>query len=225
MTDLMHTEALVDTREMVLIHTFVRRELRLAAGVVRRVPALDRGRAEVVADHVGFLAEFLHHHHTVEDEFLWPVLLKRVPDGLAPIVHLMESQHEGLDALLTRLGAELGRWRASASADDRERLAATLDEAYVHVVEHLDAEEQRLLPLAARALTLAEWERLGVEGRRRSPRRHGPLILGMFRYEGDPEVFARMVAPIPAPVRRVLLWRAGRAFRRHAQLVHGTVTP
>ncbi|MDV3296597.1 MAG: hemerythrin domain-containing protein [Brachybacterium paraconglomeratum] len=225
MTDLIGAEARVDTREMVLIHTFVRREFRLAAGVVRRVPSGEHRRAEPVAAHVQFLAEFLHHHHTIEDEFLWPLLLERVPDDLAPIVHLMESQHERLDRILDELGHRLGQWRTSASAEDRELLAATLDEAYVHVVEHLDAEEARLLPIAARTLAQEEWDRLGVEGRKRSPRRHTALTLGMFQYEGDPEVFAGMLAKVPAPIRMVLLWRAGSTFRRHAQLIHGTTTP
>lgn len=225
MTDLTRTDALVDTREMVLIHTFVRREFRLAAGVVRRVAPGDRRRAEQVAAHVRFLAEFLHHHHTIEDELLWPVLLGRVPDELAPVVHLMESQHHGLDALLGELEDVLQQWCASTSPDDRERLAALLDEVYVHLVEHLDAEEQRLLPIAARALTQQEWDRMGEEGRRRSPRADGPLVLGMFAYEGDPEVFAGMLSDVPAPVRAVLLWRAHRVFRRHALLIHGTATP
>lgn len=225
MTDLTRTDALVDTREMILIHTFVRRELRLAAGVVRRVAPGDRRRTVQVAAHVQFLADFLHHHHTIEDELLWPVLLDRVPDELAPVVHLMESQHHGLDGLLRKLGRALQRWCDGASPDDRDRLATLLDDVYVHAVEHLDAEEQRLLPIAARALTQQEWDRLGEEGRRRSPRTHGPLILGMFEYEGDPAVFTGMVAGIPAPVRAVLLWRGRRAFRRHALLIHGTATP
>lgn len=225
MTDASRTDDLVDTREMVLIHTFVRREFRLAGGVVRRVADRDVRRAEEVAAHLDFLMEFLHHHHTIEDELLWPALLERVPEDLAPIVHLMESQHEDLDRLLGRLAHRIRPWVGSASAEDRDALARTLDETYLHVVEHLDAEERRLLPIAARNLTQAEWERLGAEGRRRSPRRRGPLVLGMFRYEGEPEVFARMVSAVPAPVRPVLLWRADRAFRRHALAIHGTATP
>ena len=216
---------LVDTDEMVLIHTFVRREFRLAAGVLRQVHDGDTHRAAVVADHLEFLGRFLHHHHTIEDELLWPLLLERVPEELSPIVHLMEAQHAGVDGALEAIGELLPRWRATAAADLRDTLAEQYDALYVGLAEHLDAEEQRLLPIAARALTQAEWDALGAEGRRRSDRREGPLVLGMFGYEGDPAVFARMLAGAPWPV-RVLLPRLGRrTFRRHAQRIHGTTTP
>lgn len=225
MTDLTRADAVVDTRDMVLVHTFVRREFRLAPALVRRVAPGDRRRAERVAGHLRLVVGFLHHHHTVEDELAWPLLLERVPDELAPVVHLMESQHERLGGLLEEVDRLMPRWSADASGEDRDRLAAVLDEAYVHLVEHLDAEEQRLLPIAARAMSQAEWDRIGDEARRRAPRRDTPLVVGMFEYEGDPEVLAVMLSDMPAPARRLLLWWARRAFRRHALLIHGTATP
>ena len=214
-----------DTREMVMIHTFVRREFRLAAGVVRRVTAGDTARAHVVADHLEFIGRFLHHHHTLEDELLWPKLLERVPEELAPIVHLMESQHEGVDGLLGRINGILPQWRESASPELRDELSDCYDELYVGLVEHLDAEEQRLLPLAERCITVEEWRELGDEGRRRGRRTEMALVLGMFAYEGDPEVVDGMLAKAPLPVRVIVPRLARRAFRRHAVAVYGTVMP
>ena len=144
------SSSVVDTDEMVLIHTFLRREFRLAAGVLRRVRPGDTARAADVADHLDFLDRFLHHHHTIEDELLWPVLLERVPEELAPIVHLMETQHAGVEGTLATIGELLPRWRATADAGLGERLAGEYDVLYVALAEHLDAEEQRLLPIAAR---------------------------------------------------------------------------
>ncbi|GAA4126008.1 hypothetical protein GCM10022415_33500 [Knoellia locipacati] len=96
---------LVDTSAMPTIHTYFRRELRLAGGLVRGIPDRDLERAGVVVDHLDFLRRTLHQHHTIEDELLWPVLLERVPEELAPVVHLMESQHERVDALLAKVDA------------------------------------------------------------------------------------------------------------------------
>ena len=219
------SSSVVDTDEMVLIHTFLRREFRLAAGVLRRVRPGDTARAADVADHLDFLDRFLHHHHTIEDELLWPVLLERVPEELAPIVHLMETQHAGVEGTLATIGELLPRWRATADAGLGERLAGEYDVLYVALAEHLDAEEQRLLPIAARALSQAEWDALGEEGRSRGNRREGPLVLGMFAYEGDPAVFTRMLGGAPRPVRAVLTRLGRRAFRKHARLIHGTPTP
>ncbi|MFC7489897.1 MULTISPECIES: hemerythrin domain-containing protein [unclassified Knoellia] len=216
---------LTDTSVMVLLHTLPRREFRLAPGVVRRVADGERHRVAEVDQHLTLLTTFLHHHHGVEDDVLWPLLLDRVSDELAPVITLMESQHERLDALLGELGPAQASWRESASAKDRERLATILDELYVHLIEHLDAEEQRLLPIAARTVSQAEWDDMGHEAQRRAPRRGRTLVLGMFAHDGDPAVLRTMLRDAPPPVRAVLLRSARRAFRRHSRRIHGTETP
>ena len=66
------TTAPTDTRVMGLIHTIYRREFRLAGEVVRGVAAGDTARAAVVADHLELVHDNLHHHHTAEDDLLWP---------------------------------------------------------------------------------------------------------------------------------------------------------
>jgi hemerythrin-like domain-containing protein len=215
----------IDTSVMPTVHTFFRREVRLAGGVVRRVAAGDVRRAGVVARHLDLVARALHEQHTAEDELLWPKLLDRVPAELAPIVRLMEAQHEQVDALLAQIGELRPRWAASADPADRDRLADLFDRLSVHLAEHLDAEEQRLLPIAARAVTQAEWEEMGERARVNNRRSELSLTLGMIQYEGDPAVIAQMLAEAPAPVRWIVPRLSRRAFRRHALVIHGTPTP
>ncbi len=215
----------IDTSVMPTIHTFFRREVRLAGGVIRRVADGDVRRAQVVAEHLDFVARTLHEHHTAEDELLWPKLLDRVPEELAPIVRLMEAQHGQVDALLAEIGDLRPRWAATAEPADRDRLAGLFDQLYVHLAEHLDAEEERLLPIAARAVTQAEWEEMGERGRKQTRKSELSLALGMFQYEGDPAVIAQMLAEAPAPVRWIVPRLSRRAFRRHALVIHGTATP
>ncbi len=216
---------LLDTSAMPTIHSFLRRELRLAGGVVRRVAPRDVRRATVVDDHVGFLMGFLHHHHTIEDELMWPVLLERVPDELAPVVHLMEAQHAGVEAAIAAIAEARTAFRAAALPADRDRLAGLLDDLHTALVEHLDAEESRLLPIAARTMTQDEWDAMGKAGKDGTPRGQALLVFGMFAYEGDPAVVQEMLAGAPAPVRVLLPRLARRAFRKHALAVHGTATP
>jgi hemerythrin-like domain-containing protein len=215
----------IDTREMKVVHSYLRRELRLAGGLVRRVVPGDRARAGVVARHLDLLARTLHEHHTGEDDLLWPKLLERVPEELAPVVHLMEAQHEGVDAALTRIGELLPAWAQDPTAESGETLASLYDELYVGLTEHLDAEEERLLPLASRCLTKAEWDEIGERGRQGVRRSERALVFGSFQYEGDPEVIALMLAPAPPPVRFLVPRLARRAFRKHSMAVHGTPTP
>ncbi|MCP3422341.1 hemerythrin domain-containing protein [Nocardioides pinisoli] len=219
------TPDVTDTRVMNTLHTFFRREHRLAGGLLRGVADGDTARAKVVGAHLDFLLRALHHHHTIEDRVLWPLLLERVPDELAPIVHLMESQHQRVDGLIGEIGALLPGWVRDADAVTANRLADLFDTLYVHLAEHLDAEEERLLPIAARCMTQAEWDHMGEVARREAPREEGMLALGMFQHDGDPEVFAQMLGDAPAPVRWLLPRLARRAFRRHALAVHGTATP
>ena len=219
------TGASTDTRVMNTLHTFFRREHRLAGGLLRGVHDGDTGRSSVVGRHLDFLARSLHHHHHIEDRLLWPLLLERVPDELAPIVHLMESQHARVEALVEEIHALLPGWTRDADAASARRLADLFDTLYVHLVEHLDAEEERLLPIAARSVTQAEWDEMGATARREAPRRESLLALGMFQHDGDPEAFALMLGDAPPPVRWLLPRLARRAFRRHSLAVHGTATP
>lgn len=214
-----------DTRVMPVLHSAFRREFRLAGPLVRDVAPGDTARAEVVAAHLELLGLMLHHHHDIEDRLLWPLLLERVPEELAPIVHLMESQHDHVARIGERLATELPQWRATAAEEVRDRVAAAYDELYVALAEHLDAEEQRLLPIAARAVSQEEWDRMGEEGRDSAPPGHRSLTFGMFAYEGDPEGLALMLADAPPPVRWLVPRLGRRAYRRHALRVHGTATP
>ena len=215
----------IDTGEMPTVHTFFRRELRLAGAAVRRVPDGDVRRARAVADHLEYVGRALHHHHQSEDELVWPLLLERVPQELAPIVVLMQSQHERIDALLHESDAAAARWRADAAAPERDHLADVLDELSTTLAEHLDAEEQRLLPIAARCLSQEEWEAVGQRARAGTRPSEQLLTFGMIQHDGDPVVVARMLSGAPAPVRRIFPALARRAFRRRALLIHGTATP
>lgn len=215
----------LDTREMLVVHSLFRRELRLAGGLVRRVRPGDGRRATLVADHLAVVEDVLHHHHVAEDELLWPRLEQRVPEELAPVVQLMETQHEKVDSLLGQIGTLRPSWARTPDRSRTDELAELYDQLYIHTAEHLDAEESRVLPLVARCITADEWGELGEAGRNGIKRSDLALVFGMMMYEGDPEVVATMLAPAPLPV-RVLVPRLGRrAYRRHALAVHGTTTP
>jgi hemerythrin-like domain-containing protein len=212
----------VDTREMIVIHSAFRREFGLAPALVRGVAPGDVQRAQVVADHLGLMRDFLHHHHTGEDRLLWPKLLERVPAELAPTVELMERQHEGVHEVIEQMAAPLDRWRASAAETDRDELAGALDRLHALLVEHLAAEEQHILPLASRSLTAKEWGELGEDGMASQPKNKLPMIFGMIMKDGDPEVIRGMLANAPLVPRLMLPFVGPRAYARYARRVHGS---
>src|SRR5690349_3571065 len=99
-----------DTRDMLLVHATLRREFRLAPGLVGGVAEGDVSRAKIVGSHVRLLVDVLHLHHSGEDQLLWPLLLERVPQQLTSVIELMERQHRQIDATTRTIDAVLGRW-------------------------------------------------------------------------------------------------------------------
>jgi hemerythrin-like domain-containing protein len=211
--------------EMKTIHSAFRRELRLAPALLRSVEHGDRLRAGIVGTHLDLVDRFLHHHHTIEDDLLWPKLLERVPDEIAPVVELMETQHETVAELLERIATLRAEWRADADAGRAAELAGLYARLHDALLEHLDAEEQHVMPLVESCITKKEWIKIGKAAQRGTPIKDGPRMLGMLAYDGDPDVMQEMLAAVPAPARRVVLKVGRRAYAKHAQRVYGTPTP
>jgi iron-sulfur cluster repair protein YtfE (RIC family) len=209
--------SLVDTREMVAVHGAFRREFAEAPGLIRSVGVGDGRRAPTVGAHLQLLLEMLTHHHDGEDRLLWPKLHARVEADLQPVIGLMEEQHAGIHTEVTQATAVLGRWRTFAHARDRDHLAECFDRFSRLLDEHLVAEEQQVLPLAARLLTQQEWDEIGEEGMAAVPRKQLPTVFGMIMKDGDPEVTRAMLARAPVPMRILLPRLAPRSYARYAR--------
>ncbi len=209
-----------DTHEMVIIHRAFRRESRLLAALIAEVPAGDAARARVLAAHFRWYQLGVHHHHTGEDELIWPLLLARV-DLEADVVVRMEDQHERVAQTLARAAAALRDWEPSAAPAARDDLVAALTDHRAVLVEHLDDEEAHLLPLAARYLTVAEWGAMGEHFLAHTPRRHLLISLGAVLEQADPAERAAVLRALPRPAR--LVWHtAGRAvYGRRLRQVRG----
>ena len=211
--------------EMKTIHSAFRRELRLAPALLRSVEHGDRLRAATVATHLDIIDRFLHHHHTIEDDMLWPKLLERVPVEIAPVVELMETQHETVAVLLERTVELRAAWRTDADAARAAELADIYANLHEALVEHLDAEETHVMPLVEQCITQREWAKIGKTAQRSTPLKDGPRTLGMLAYDGDPQVMHEMLGAVPAPMRGFVLKMGRRAYAKHANRVYGTPTP
>ena len=179
-----------------------------------------------MADHLELVHGNLHHHHTAEDDLLWPKLLQRVPEELAPLVHLMEQQHATVEALLDEIAQVLPRWRSRRRARSIVPALADLhDRLYVHLVEHMDAEEERLLPIASRNVSQDEWEEMGAAARSGTPRSRSLLVLGHDRVRRGPGARRPHARRGPCSGALAAAPVAGRVYRRHARAVYGTPSP
>jgi hemerythrin-like domain-containing protein len=216
---------LTDVRDMIVVHTALLREFRLAPAAVEKVPPGDLRRARIVDEHIGFVCDLLHHHHTGEDELLWPKLRDRVPDAAQSVLDAVESQHGAIEGALDDVTAARSAWVATPGTSTGGTLSAALRRLHSLLTEHLDLEERAVLPLAASHVTTPEWRELGEVAVAAMPKAKAPLTFGMFAYEGDPAVLKDMLSVAPPVPRMLLPHLAPRVYGRRAKLVHGTRTP
>jgi hemerythrin-like domain-containing protein len=216
---------LVDVRDMIVVHTALLREFRLAPAAVSRVADGSHRQSAAVDRHLGLLCDLLHHHHAGEDKLLWPLLRSRIPPEALTLLEAAEAEHSGIDQARSRVVAARRAWTERPERSDREVLIETLQILQERLSLHLDAEERALLPLAAAHLTGQEWAAIGAAGAGAMPKSAMALVFGMFAYEGDPEVLAQMLHSAPALPRLLIPRIAPRAYARRAALIYGTTRP
>jgi hemerythrin-like domain-containing protein len=213
------------TREMVMVHTAFRREFGLMPELVRGVAAGDRARAAVVADHIELIGDALHHHHSGEDRVIWPALLERCPDSLAPLINLMEEHHERIADLGGRLAKAVAEWRTGGDPAARDSAAQVLDDLLPALHEHLGMEEERVMPLVEEHITADEWDGMVAEAGATTPQDKLALMFGIMMYEGEPAAVQDALANMPAEMRPIIAEVGPQAYAAYAQIVYGTTTP
>jgi iron-sulfur cluster repair protein YtfE (RIC family) len=209
-----------NTREMIVIHNVFRRIFGDLPDLVRGVAPGDTTRAGVLADAWLEVATGLHHHHTNEDELLWPKLLQRVEVERSFVLRA-EEQHERVHELLECGNAQVESFRAAPTAGCRDEFAATIEELFGALREHMADEERYILPLVEEHLSVPEWEELGERGRAGIPKDRLLIQLGWILdglSDADRREFLKGM-PVPARV----LWRliGRRRFAAEKARVYG----
>ncbi|WP_229873709.1 hemerythrin domain-containing protein [Streptomyces cirratus] len=192
------------THEMVVVHRVFRRESALLPRLVRAVPDGATARAAQVGAHLAEYVTGLHHHHTVEDETLWPLLRERAPDDA--LVVRMEEQHQRIDRSLAVVADRTPAWERSAGPAAARELALALEEHRSALLEHLDDEERLVLPLVAEHLSVAEWDLVGRRGLETVPKNKLLIALGAILEEATPQEQAYFLGKAPFIGR--LMWKA-----------------
>jgi hemerythrin-like domain-containing protein len=209
----------LDTHDMVLIHRVIRREIGQLPRLIRGA-ANDPARAKVVAAHAAEMLDFLHHHHHGEDELLYPLLRERVALD-AELLDRMDAQHAEVADAVSAVRRELDGWAATAEPAVGEQLAARLDAVLPALLDHLDEEESRLLPIVARHVNKAEWDKLAEHGMSSIPLKRRLVILGHIIEETDDAERARFLLNVPPPARLAYRLLGKRQFARETAVIRG----
>lgn len=151
---LTHRAMVTDTRRLAELTTAVAQ---------RRVPC-SPGRAKAAARYVELMCESIHHHHTMEDEVLWPVIEASAGD-LIDLTELTED-HAALDPRLDRLREHAAAFGRSADPELARPLAAGLADLHRLLEAHIADEERDLFPVIRRYVSIKDWESIEKAARR-----------------------------------------------------------
>ena len=145
-----------DISDFLAIHAMIRRSTRAFAVAVSSTGRLDRRRAIALDRYWKGYAGELHAHHTIEDEIFMPALAERVPT-VASHVGRVDADHHELDLLIEAGHAAFGGLRAGSTGDDVSEIMWALDRL---MSEHLDFEDDDIVPLFARHFDQEEYDAL-----------------------------------------------------------------
>ena len=209
-TPRMHARTEPDLSAFLLAHAGFRLEFGRLADVIGK--ARDARHAELIEDQIRFVLSYLHHHHSDEDTWVWPLLCARAPRSEAALAAL-ERQHEQIDPDLALAGD-----RAQPLAQ-RE---AALRRLHTALARHLDDEERDAVPLIRSHLTAAEWHSHGLQVIREYDRKRVSLLFGWASAAGSPEMVRQALTDFPLPIRLLFRLRWWPAYRRRHTRLYGT---
>lgn len=212
-------EGHIDTHDMLLIHRVIRREIGQLPRLVRG--AVDNpARAKLVGAHASEMLEFLHIHHSGEDELLYPLLRERVTLD-RELIDRMEAQHGEVDAAINDVRIDLPAFTARGDAEVAERIAARIEGMLPVLVEHLAEEEDAILPVVAVTISQREWDALGKHGFGAIPGKRRLVVLGHIIEETDESERRKFMLNVPPPARVAYKLIGRRQFARETSIIRG----
>ncbi|WP_127501096.1 hemerythrin domain-containing protein [Actinoplanes solisilvae] len=196
-----------DPTELVVIHRVFRREASFLLRFVLAARPGDTRRAAQVAAAIRDYTDALLQHCRLEDDLVRPLLHARAR-LYDEQVNRMHEQHARLEKGLLTIGDLLPHWELTATDETQDELGEHLAEHRLLLVEHLDDEEEMILPLIAEYLTPAEFSQVA--------RDQATPALGALLEEASMAERKTLLSRLPF-ADRALWWVSGR--HRYARRV------
>jgi hemerythrin-like domain-containing protein len=198
--------------ELLALHGVMRRGTALVADSFARLSTAERVDPAALASASRWLVGFIHHHHWVEDDLLWPVLRELSPRAAADLTRLT-TEHESLDAELDVLAKAADAIAGTRDAQGNVNMLSAIGYAAVAgnpaaqrvqdvLANHLASEEAVLKELFPR-IPDGEIARLR-KGMADDVHRGEPhFVLGLMTEPEPVRGYAELRAELPVSVRLV----------------------
>jgi hemerythrin-like domain-containing protein len=185
-----------------LIHEAFRRDVRRLSSAVRETD-VDPVRASRLRSHWEFVDEQLHHHHTVEDDSLWPLVRPKLAGRTEPLAVLdeMEAEHLDLQPHSRAVDEAMAAFVSGPTASQGTQLADRLDAFGDRLANHLDSEEVRCFPVIDEALSADEFESFGKATAKAVGMRGSARFFPWIFDSADPVERTAVLQMPPPPVR------------------------
>jgi hypothetical protein len=214
-----------DTRMMGIVHGALRRDLLRARDAAATAPYPLPRQRRALGQHVMWLMDFLHAHHTSEDVGLWPAVRAKNP-AVGPLLDSLEADHARIEPAAHAVRDAGQRYADSSDDDARVALIAAIDELGAVLFPHLDREVAEAMPVVSQTITHGEWHAIEQEHTIK------PKSLAQLGFEGhwlldgiDAEGYDVVTRTVPAIPRFILLHGFGRRYRRRCAAVWQAAPP
>ena len=199
-----------DVSDMYAVHKALLGGLDLAPDGVAKA-GVDPERVEVIGSFLENVIEFLHVHHSGEDELLYPLLEERCAGSRSELERI-DDQHKLLYAPMDAGRSAVASWRAQPSTDQAQAVVAAIASIAETLRPHLVDEEAVVLPLATKWISPEEWGQQAGHNMM-SFRADKPwLMLGLVREQLDQEHREGMLAGMPPEMRTMWTQQMEPAF-------------
>jgi iron-sulfur cluster repair protein YtfE (RIC family) len=214
-----------DTRLMGIIHEALRRDLRRTRQVLGSEPVPERHQRAAIAAHLAWMMQFLHAHHTTEDQGLYPMVRDRDP-AAAELLDRMHSEHTAISPAIAAVERYAHAYRHTDDRTQRQQLLSAVEQLEQVLLPHLRREEDQVMPLVSATITDGELRRWDQEANikpksLRQLGREGHWIIDNLAPE-DRDLVLHLVPAVP---RFVLVHGFSRSYRRHCATCWGSTAP
>lgn len=197
-----------DQAGMYVMHHAFRRDLARFEDAVRQTPLGDGATWRALAGRWAAFTEVLHHHHRVEDESIWPLVIGHAQErGDAEAVETlaaMEAEHGTIDPALAACAEGFAAMVEHPCADHRNALDVRVTDLRAGLLDHLRHEETGALPLVQVLLSEEEWAGCEKAAGKAYPLRRIPFILPWAMAGLPDEVVGRFLGDAAPPFKHVL---------------------
>jgi hemerythrin-like domain-containing protein len=215
-------DAPADTRMMGIVHSALRRDLIRVSMVLGTPQAAEPARRAALAEHLLWMMDFLHDHHSGEDEGLYPLVKRRNP-GSAELVERMDADHGAIAPAIDALTAAAKHHLADPTSPD-SALRQAVDGLRTVLLPHLEREEREMMPVVSASITEREWRAWDQQFNLKPKGLTALAEQGHWVLDGLDDESSEHVAHLVPPVPRFILLKllGGRYRRKRAKLWNGT---